>query len=897
MRVKPDLILPLRTVVLVLLFSLIVTNVSAAPSGAENRALAAASKLFDDRFYSQAEKGASDFLEKYKDSERRADALLLLAKARFHQTNYKGAIEVLRDSAALAGALADRFYFWLGEAQFQSGDYSSAAKTYAQISERFPLSAVRFQACYNEAFSYSKLSDWARVRELLENKAGCFQQESAKQPNSDITTQGTLLLAEALLAGKSIEEVGPVLATLDGRTLPPALRWRQQYLLIRATLDARRPEMALEKSTNLVSLAVSAAERELVAQSFLLQAGILETLGRFTNAITVLENNLTDKTSVDLRKISLLRTVEILGKQNNNREALQMLWSFTGKYTNDAVSDFAFLALGEFSLREYLKVRETTNSVTLSDLGTNQLTLDAAGLLDFAATNFSRVVTEFPSSPALGKTHLLRGWCSWWRESWTDARGEFQTAEAKLGKGPDKTIAAIMLGDCEQKLGQFALAIQAYQHALNELAAVSDTNRLGARTFYELFRCALRVNDEGLAKQALRRLLDDYPNSLFADSSVLLFGQHLSDRGRASESRTLLREFIENFPKSEMRPELEFAIARTLLQDNLRAEAIGVYDQWITNHPGHLLLPKAEYSRALAYGRSEGTNALRLLTNFVASYPTNSLTPLSQNWIADYYFDQDDFLNAEKNYQLLFQNPATPIDLAYRARMMAGRSDIALQEFSTARDHFSKLVTLMLKDTNAPPDLLAQAWFALGDTIFSQFLADTNRPQDKFDEAITAFTRVTKDFSSNHVAALAWGRIGDCHRQAAIFDTSGFVSIAASNSLVKAATAYSTALTVPESEPSTRNQARVGLGLVAEKLNHLDEALGYFLAVIYQNENEGPDPLWVKEAGLGAGRICEQLGQWEKAIAVYKRVSQALPSLAPALDLKCAAARKNLSGP
>ena len=66
-------------------------------------------------------------------------------------------------------------------------------------------------------------------------------------------------------------------------------------------------------------------------------------------------------------------------------------------------------------------------------------------------------------------------------------------------------------------------------------------------------------------------------------------------------------------------------------------------------------------------------------------------------------------MNAEKNYQLLFQNwPASK--LAYPARMMAGRAAIGRLGYSDAIRYFISLTT----DTNCPPDLDAQALFAYG---------------------------------------------------------------------------------------------------------------------------------------------------------------------------------------
>ena len=106
-------------------------------------------------------------------------------------------------------------------------------------------------------------------------------------------------------------------------------------------------------------------------------------------------------------------------------------------------------------------------------------------------------------------------------------------------------------------------------------------------------------------------------------------------------------------------------------------------------HPVDLLLPEVEFHLALAYDKAGmESNALAQFTNFVARFPSNSLAPWAQNWVADFYYNQEDFQSAEKNYQMLYQKFRGAGDLAWQARLLAGKAALANQEVDDAAPVF-----------------------------------------------------------------------------------------------------------------------------------------------------------------------------------------------------------------
>src|SRR5712671_3084193 len=101
-----------------------------AAGQAEKSAFNSASNAFGTAVWDRAEKQFAEFIEKYPDSTFVPEAILLQAEARFEQTNYSGAIELLLANQVTAGKLADQYVFWLARAQFQSGAYRASADNF-----------------------------------------------------------------------------------------------------------------------------------------------------------------------------------------------------------------------------------------------------------------------------------------------------------------------------------------------------------------------------------------------------------------------------------------------------------------------------------------------------------------------------------------------------------------------------------------------------------------------------------------------------------------------------------------------------------------------------------------------------------------------------------------------
>src|SRR5262249_51980078 len=145
-----------------------------------------------------------------------------------------------------------------------------------------------------------------------------------------------------------------------------------------------------------------------------------------------------------------------------------------------------------------------------------------------------------------------------------------------------------------------------------------------------------------------------------------------------------------------------------------------------------------------------------------------------------------------------------------------------------------------------PTNLLAPAYFALGDSLQASGSLDRTNLLSNFQEAITAYRRVERASPGDPLVPAAWGAIGDCHLQLGFFNRANYTA---------AQENYQKVVDSTQAPITLRSKAKVGLGLAAEKLEQLDVALPHYQDVLHGNilrPGESRDPYWTQTAGRNA---------------------------------------------
>ena len=889
-RVSSCAILSRPAAVLVALLAAV--RLLAAENPAETAAFNAASRLLIDGFWQKAELSFAEFIQKFTNSAHLPEAVLYQARARYEMSNYTGAIALLSTNQPRAGAWADQYLFWLGQAQLKMTNYAAAGDAFAQLVRSFPTSPVALEAAVGEATSWAKRGDWRRVVVLLQKPDGVFQATARTNTIPEPVLRGSILLGESLFLLQDLPAAERTLLPLTKAQLPPKHGWELHFLLCRIWRAQGHPEAALANCTNLQAAAAAAADFGLKAESFAFQGELLESLHQPDSALIAYTNNLADGIPPERQRQALLKLAALSVARTNLAVALARLDEFAARRRTAPPADLALLLLGELRLRQYVTGPATNRppaSSTNLPPGTNDLQRAVAALTELTG--------RFPQSSLLGKAHLDLGWCLWEQADWAGCQANCAAALERLPVSADQALARFKLADAQYQVRNFAAAFTNYSVIPSLYARLPDApTNLFEPALYQAVRAALEGGLLPAATATLAQLLARYPDGFHTDHAHLLAGEAIWRRNPAA-ALGILTNFARAVPEAPLLPEISLTIGRAYEELNLPLQAVAEYTRWLERFTNSALRPRAEYALALAqfYAGNE-TNAFTRFTNFVAHCATNELWSLAQWWIGDYYYRHGPQANAELAFALLCQTTNLPPghELLYQARMMAGRSAVACQHWKNAIYYFTNL-TSDARCRREYPALWTQAMLACGDTSLVQ--ESTNRVEDcKW--AIEIFKEIS-EHPTNRVALLALGEKAIAYAQYAQATGNYY-------ELTNAALAYQQVLAASNADIGTRSMAQVGLADVCEKqAEHvppagrkplLEQALSFYLSVFEEanlRPGEQPDPFWVEEAGRKAARLLDTGGLQnpQQAIKVYERLKRCLPPLGPWLDQEILKAR------
>jgi TolA-binding protein len=744
----------------------------------EDRAFAAASAAFQDGIYDRAENAFAQFIRNFPKSERVPQAVLSLSQAQFKEGKFAAAAKTLTAGVAVAGALADQFNYWLGEAQFAKGDYTNAAATLAALPQKFPDSPLRLTAVVEAAAAYARLADWPHHDALLEAPNGVFARAAALDADNALVIVGRLSLAQSRLAQGDFAGAGKFLDLLNPKLLAPEQDWQRLNLLYQAKLGLNDLDAALAAATSLTQAAKDSVRR---AESTALRATVLEQKNLFADAAAAWSANLAAGVPVERQREAILKVAALALAQNDVAGTVAQLEKFLAQFPNSPVAELALVTLGELHLKQF--------TATAS-----------ADQLAAAQTNFDQFIGTFTNSTLRGQACLDRGWCNWSAQQFTNSLVDFRAAAKRLPPSPEQAVAKFKAGDSLFMLKKFDEARQNYEAVLDGYEKFPEVAQgLGDRALYQILRADIELADTNGAAAAMAKLLEKFSASDLADNAQLLLGEAFSDFRMPQQARAALEPFAKMFPGSPLLPQVELALARTFEREANWPAAITNYAAWLQNHPTNELFPQVQYSLARAHDQAGAeTNAFQIFSALVAKFPTNDLAPLAQWWVADHFFRAGNFAGAETNYEIIFQTPAwkNSTNLFYQAQLMAGRAAAGRQGFADANSYYLKL----LNDTNCADDLKNQARLAYAASLMQAPSPDTNNPVLNFQAATNILAQLSP---TNAPGLLALSQTGDCDFQLGAFD-------AATN-------AYAQVIASPIAGENLRSRAKVGLGLVLEK--------------------------------------------------------------------------------
>ncbi|MFZ9853820.1 MAG: tetratricopeptide repeat protein [Limisphaerales bacterium] len=786
--------------------------------------------------------------------------------------------------SSLRTEVESRLRFAEAERSWAAGDWSGAARSfsnYLAAPTPPPLAAV---AAVRLAQCRLKEGDPTAALEVLQSGDGPFVRALQQRSDPSLAFRGLLTRAEALRTLKkpadaiiALQEAEPMASNLQEK----ALRWRA---LAGLHEDAGQPAEAARAAEAWGRILVEEGLPETRAEANALAGRLWRLAGDRTAAEAAHARNLSAETPLDRQREATLALADLAAEQSDWTRSRERLENYLASHPEDPNAAEFQLRLGQSLLQQFLSDRGLTNAPA-----------GGASLLTRAIGQFTEGLKRSPAPPVVGQLRLGRGWALWESLDPKDpperiqaAAADFEAALPLLSSGWDASVARFKLADAELRLGNPAKALKPLRELLRDAGTNARVQQeLVPKALVQAAQAAVGAREPGPAREAAEELIQRRLPEPEIAPSVLTVSQFLADSGDPEAGRALLRRFLKEYPSGTSAPEAELGLAAIELRARAWGTAVGALDHWIATHPDHPRMPQAEFDRAWAMVQAGLTdNAIARFTEIATRFPTNQISQTASLWLADHYFSQGDFAQAERLCVNLLTNTAwRGSPQWHEARLRAAESARRRQSAASAREQFLEL----LNDRTTPTQLLPQAYLALGETHVQTPEANDATPVEPYRRALEAFTAAAQ-FTNSPVSIAALGRMADCHLQLATQST---------NSYAKADELYRRIIASPKADLSTRSKASVGLGVVSEKLAALqpaaaakpllEAALNHYLDVVngtLSRPGEVPDPWWLKEAGREAGRLLESAGRWREAATLYDRLASELPALKATLELR-----------
>ncbi len=865
-----------------------VLPVQAADNAEARNLFRTASEAMADKAFERAAGEFNLFLQKFPSSPRYAEAASSLSEAFFELKRFDDVLRTVEQHQGKAGSLSDRLAYLKARSLWEKGRYAESAQAWRALAEGQSNSKLLPESVYWEALAYFQLKDWSALIAALTGKERPFQKVAQAEPANAYVLRAKLLLAEAQLERKDLAGAERTLGQLAEQTLPPEEIWQRLQLLVRVQRQANRISEAAQSTIGLLAQARTIGRADLVAESVALRAELLQSLKEYDAALEVWRTNLSENTPPERRRQALFAVIDLSTAKGDTGQAREQLTEFLKANPSDPAHGLVRLTLGELALKDFYKLKAAEPPV----IDTN--------LLQMAKVQFDAVLTNSAVSNITGRAYLGRGWYGWEMGTLEAAQNDFKLAAESLPESNDQAIARFKWADIQFQRDDLEGAAVNYGILVEQYRGVNAVREgLLDQALYQLVRVGLRQKRLETASYALERLREWFPERYYSENSLLLVGQALGRAGQIADARRLFDDFLNLFPKSTKASEIQLARARISVQEQNWPDAIGIYTNWLARFTNDVARPRAVFELGwLQYKAGDEPTAFTTYTNFVAEFATNALVPQAHFWLAEHYERKQDFSQAMRHYQLVFQSTNLPPgELNHRARLMAGRAAFSSQLYSQAEGHFKWLIT------NGPPQavnstistqLVAQAYFALGDTHLADPAIDPARRLDKFGDAINAFTFIEQFFKDTPLYSLACGKIASCHIQYAGQDPVRFE---------KALEYYNKAMESPLATVETRGLAEIGMAEVKEKLAELQppgesrtnlwkSALEHYENVVYGKglrEGEELSPYVTEQAGMkGASLLFTRLNQREQAVLLFKRLIEKVPALRESIEKRIA---------
>lgn len=205
-----------------------------------------------------------------------------------------------------------------------------------------------------------------------------------------------------------------------------------------------------------------------------------------------------------------------------------------------------------------------------------------------AVQGFEAVVRDYPKSAVAARAlHMTGRIYSLYLEQNDRALNAYQRLVQNYPRSPYAPWAQLSRSEIyHYTYEDYGRAVLEYQRLLSLFPDFPQPDRI----HYRIAACLLEMHNFTLYRTKLKYLLEQYPDSAWADDAALGLAESYYLEGQPEFALTQYREFIRDYPDSPLLIQARFGVAKSLEESMRLEEAIQVYKELLPDYPNSNLI-------------------------------------------------------------------------------------------------------------------------------------------------------------------------------------------------------------------------------------------------------------------------------------------------------------------
>ena len=541
--------------------------------------------------------------------------------------------------------LAEALYL-LANSHYRIEEYSNAEKTYSEIIDGFPQSALYRNAQYGLAWSYFQQSKYNEAYTVFNNlsqgddstaiKSFIWKGESKRYSGN---TNEALIIFEDFLKRYPDHPSASLVESLIGLIY----------------FDQNKYELSAEYLANATSSddpVTRAKAFTMIGEIELRNKNYIKARGNFEPAIRITQA----ESDVHLRALlGMGVSLYHLGDYENAADNFRQAETINPSFEPDKIN--FYMAESYFSLGKYQEALSRYNSIRSSDI------------------DYVKQVT------------YSKGYCHFNLGSYSNAAYQFAEFVEQYPDDIRITDAKLRLADSYFGSKNFAASSRIFKQLFQSGKYSSDD----PYAYYQYAQALYKSGETNSAINEFRNLQQKFPESKYAESSLFTVGFIKFQEGEFKEAIKDYRYVLQIYKNSALTPAVFYSIGDAYFNLGMYDSAIVNYRNVLTKYPSSEYVFDAingmQYSY-VAMGRSD--EAINLIDRYTSQNPNLKFSDLIFFKKGEIYYSQRDYQNAKTSYQeFLVKYPkSTFVPEAY---YWLGKSSQNLKQDDEAIFYFNKV--------------------------------------------------------------------------------------------------------------------------------------------------------------------------------------------------------------